>query len=204
MPNTAVDIIVVLIILLSAILAFVRGFVRESLALGSWLAAVYLGFTQYHRVTPYLAEKISNPMIRDFAGGIAIFLAVMLVLIPIGFYVRSFIKGESITAIDRSFGFLFGAGRGFLLLSIIYLMISWLMPEEKQPTWLKEANTRPVLAFGANFIKETLPAEQRELMEKKPPEEGEVVGEIPLEDAPSATQDAIDNVINNIKGQGAP
>lgn len=199
MPNTAVDIIVVLIILLSAILAFVRGFAREALALGSWLAAVYLGFTQYPLVVPYLEKHISNPMLRDFAAGICIFFAVMIVLIPIGFFIRSLIKGDHITSIDRSFGFLFGAARGFLLLSIMYLIISWLMPEEKQPVWLKEANTRPVLVFGADLIKKTIPEEQRQLMEKKAEETTEDAESLP-ETPALPNKDAIDNVINNIKG----
>lgn len=201
MPNTAVDIILILIILLSAILAFVRGFMREALALGTWLAAVYLGFTQYPHVTPYLEDKISNPMIRDFAGGIVIFFAVLLILVPIGFYLRSFIKGEQITAVDRSLGFLFGAARGFLLISILYLIVSWLLPEEKQPLWLKEANTKPVMVFGADLVKSLIPAEQRELMEKKKDDipEGESVDQLP-ENTGTGAHDAIDNVINNIKG----
>lgn len=167
MPNTAVDIVVVLLILVSAGLAFVRGFVRESLALGTWLLASYLSFTQYELATPFLKAKISNPMILDFAAGLCVFGAVMLVLVPIGFYIRSFIKGDHITSIDRSFGFIFGAARGYLLLCVIYLIVSWLLPEEKQPTWLKDANTRPALSYGANLIQSMIPQEQRDLMQKK-------------------------------------
>ncbi|NDE91081.1 MAG: CvpA family protein, partial [Alphaproteobacteria bacterium] len=140
MPNTAVDVVVIIIILLSAALAFVRGFVREALSLTTWSVAAYLGFTQYARVAPYLEEYIHQPQLRDFAGGAVIFLGVLVLLIPLSMYIRSFIKGDHITSIDRSLGFLFGAVRGFLLLAIIYLIVSWLLPEEKQPVWLKEAN----------------------------------------------------------------
>lgn len=173
LPNTAVDIAVVLVILLSAGLAFVRGFVREALALGTWLLAIYLGFTQYPLLAPYLEQKVSNPNIRDFLAGIGVFAGVMIVLIPIGFFVRSFIKGENVTAIDRSLGFVFGAARGFLLISIIYLIVSWLVPEEKQPEWLKEANTRPILVYGADMVRAAIPAEQRKMLEKKPDSEKE-------------------------------
>ncbi|MBI3419343.1 MAG: CvpA family protein [Proteobacteria bacterium] len=167
MPHTAVDIIVIAVILISAVLAFIRGLTREVLSLGTWLLAIYLAFTQYGRVTPWLVEKITNPVVRDFVGGLIIFAAIMIVLLPIGFYVRGFIKGEQITAVDRSLGFVFGAGRGYVLMAILYLIVAWLLPEEKQPAWLKEANTRPALAYGADVMRDMIPAEQRALLEKK-------------------------------------
>jgi membrane protein required for colicin V production len=204
MPNTAVDIIFVLIILLSAILAFVRGATREMLGIGIWLIAVYLGFTQYKLVTPWLLEHVhgkmiqDNEMIRNFLGGLAIFAGVMLILVPISFYLRSFVKGESITAVDRSLGFLFGAARGYLLLAIFYLVISWQMPPEKQPEWLKEANTRPALAFGADLVKSLIPEEQRQMMEKKADEAkktGEAIGTAVKEKGSQ-----VDDVLGNLKG----
>ncbi len=175
MPNTAIDILFIVIILLSAVLAFVRGFIRESLALGTWLLATYLSFTQFHLLVPYLEEKIHNPMLRDAAAGAGVFAIVMIVLVPITFYIRSFIKGESITAIDRSFGFLFGAARGFLLISIFYLIGTWLVAEDHQPEWMKEAKTRPLMEYGANLIRDVIPEEQRKMFEKKTKEAGDKV-----------------------------
>lgn len=204
MPNTAVDIVVVLVILLSAVLAFVRGFTREALALGTWLIACYLGFTQYPLLTPYLEDKVSNPMIRDFVGGLGVFALAMLVLIPLGFYLRSFIKGEQVTSIDRSFGFVFGALRGFILLSVFYLIVVWLLPEEKQPEWLKEANTRPALAYGAEIIRNIIPKEQRELMEKKPKDlaEGAEKNAESLPDTANKEElnNSLDKVMNELRG----
>jgi membrane protein required for colicin V production len=206
-PNTAVDIVVVLIILISAGLAFVRGFIRESLALGTWLLAIFLGFSQYHLLTPYLEDKISNPMLRDFAGGIGVFAIVMIVLIPVSFYIRSFIKGEHITAVDRSLGFVFGAGRGFLLLSIFYLIFSWLVPDQNQPEWMKEANTRPVLVYGAELIRDVIPKEQREMLEKKAKENKDKMEEYGVskddeatdnEEKPSIT-DQFDQILDGVK-----
>jgi membrane protein required for colicin V production len=183
MPHTAVDIIVLIVILISAVLAFIRGFTRESLALGTWLIAAYLSFTQYPHLVPWLQEKITSatfhdsPWLYDFLAGLIIFAGTMLILVPISFYIRSFVKGEQITAVDRSLGFVFGAARGFLLLSIFYLITSWLMPEEKQPDWLKTANTKPALAFGADLIKKLIPQEQRDIIEKKPEKNPEATTE---------------------------
>lgn len=165
-PITSVDIVFVLVILISAGLAFLRGFVRESLSVGAWVVAGWLAFTQYDIVAPYFEGKIASESIRNFAGGVCIFLGVLLVFIPITFYIRSFVKGDHITAIDRSFGFLFGAARGFLLLSLLYWGFSLIVAENKQDAWLKDAATRPLLSYGANKIKAWMPEEDRTLLEK--------------------------------------
>ncbi len=211
MPNTAVDIIVIIVILLSAVLAFVRGFTREFLSLVTWTLAAFLGFKEYPVVAPYLEEYIKQPPLRDFAAGLVVFAAVLLILIPLSIYIRSFIKGEHITSVDRSFGFIYGAARGYALISIVYLIVSWLLPEEKQPVWLKEANTKPALAYGAELVKEVIPQEQRDLMEKKAKatdESGEPVT-VPLSDpsaeseaAPSGEKrpDILQHILDGVKG----
>lgn len=193
MPHTAVDLVVIAVILISAVLSFIRGFTREVFSLATWLLAIYLGFTQYTRVTPYLEEHIANTMLRDVAAGCIVFAVVMLFLFPIGYYLRGFVKGEQVTAVDRSLGFVFGAGRGYLLMAILYLIISWVMPDERQPLWLKEANTRPALVYGADTLRGLIPEEQRAMVERamatkeKSDAKGEAKGEITTEELKPVT-----------------
>ncbi|HVY12503.1 MAG TPA: CvpA family protein, partial [Alphaproteobacteria bacterium] len=164
---------------------------------------IFLAFTQYHRITPFLEDKIPNAMLRDFVGGLAIFAAVMIILLPIGFYLRGFVKGEQVTAIDRSLGFVFGAARGYLLMCIFYLIVAWLVPEEKQPVWLKEANTRPALVYGAELIRKTIPAEQLAIIEKKKRENEEKEKKEGKADeaavpAPSSAPPSLDGKVNQL------
>jgi membrane protein required for colicin V production len=198
MPHTAVDILVIAVILISAVLAFIRGLTREMLSLGTWLLAIFLAFTQFDKVTPYLEDQVSNPMIRDFLGGLIIFGAVLVILLPIGFYLRGFVKGEQVTAIDRSLGFVFGAVRGYALMAILYLVVMLAMPEEGQPPWLKEANTKPALAYGAELIRNAIPADQRDIFNKKKSETAEEE-EKPAEPGSllDGKMDQLDQVIQN-------
>src|SRR3546814_15877687 len=55
-------------------------------------------------------------------------------------------------AVDKSLGFLFGVLRGGLLISIAYLVVSWVIPREEQPDWLREARTTPLIAEAAGEI----------------------------------------------------
>jgi membrane protein required for colicin V production len=200
MPNSLVDIFVIAVILISAVLAFIRGLTREMLSLGTWLLAIYLAFTQFDKVAPYLEEQVANATIRDFLAGLIIFGAVLIILLPIGFYLRGFVKGEQVTAIDRSLGFVFGALRGYILMVVIYLVVVLALPEEKQPVWLKEANTKPALAYGAEIIRNAIPAEQRDFLEKKK-KDAEEVEEQPLTPPGGSSldgkMDQLDQVIQN-------
>ena len=62
---TIIDGVVALVIVLSALLAYSRGFVREALAIGGWIVAGLLAFIFAPQVEPLVKEI---PMVGDFLG----------------------------------------------------------------------------------------------------------------------------------------
>jgi uncharacterized membrane protein required for colicin V production len=75
-----------------------------------------------------MSHYIKNEMGADAAAALALFCASLIVLIPVGHLVSSLIKGDTLTAIDRSLGFVFGLIRGALVVSLLYLGASWIWP----------------------------------------------------------------------------
>ncbi len=121
---TLVDGIVALIIIVSAILAYSRGFVREALAIAGWIGAAVLAYVFAPAAEPLVREV---PVLRDFldnctASTIAAFAAVFaLALIVFALFTPLFssvVQRSALNAIDQGLGFLFGALRGMLLVVI--------------------------------------------------------------------------------------
>ena len=83
---TIIDGVVAIIIILSALLAYSRGLVREALAIMGWILATFMAFVFADQVTP-LVRQI--PLIGDFIGDscelsvIAAFAAVFAVVLVI-------------------------------------------------------------------------------------------------------------------------
>ncbi|WP_045391215.1 CvpA family protein [Falsirhodobacter sp. alg1] len=126
---TIIDAVVAVVIVLSAILAYARGLVREVMAIVGWIAAAVLAFTFAGAIEPLVREI---PVVGDFLGDscelsmVVAFMAIFaLALVIISLFtplLSSTIQGTAVGTVDQALGFLFGAARGILLVAVAFLV----------------------------------------------------------------------------------
>ncbi|MBV1703994.1 MAG: CvpA family protein, partial [Hyphomicrobiales bacterium] len=155
MPSI-VDLAVVAVILVSALLAMARGFSREFLSIISWGAAAYAAIKFHPMVLPFVAPYIHKATFATVAAATIVFFAVLIVVTIITTRISDAVVNSKIGALDRSLGFVFGAGRGYLLCVVAYAFFVFLVGD-KQPIWLSQAKARPVLASTATGLVALLP-----------------------------------------------
>lgn len=156
MPITLLDGILLGIMLVSAVLAMIRGFSREVLSIASWVAAAAAAFYLYAQLTPmvqqYMPSIASDKTVANIIAAAIVFLITLIVVSVITMKVADFIIDSRIGALDRTLGFVFGAARGMLLVTVAMLFFNWLVPEE-QPGWIAEAKSKPMLeSIGEQII----------------------------------------------------
>ncbi len=130
---TLVDGIVLAVIVLSAVLAYARGFVRESLSIAGWIAAALAGFALAPRVEPLVREI---PILSDLIGtscelGLlaafaAVFAAALILVSLVTPLIAGAVQNSALGPLDQGFGFMFGIVRGVLLIVIalaVYMRI---------------------------------------------------------------------------------
>ncbi len=161
-PFTVFDLMVLAVLAVSALLAFLRGFIHEVLAVLAWLGAIFAVFYGLPYVRPYAQDIIANPLIADIAAGAFIFIAALIVLSLVTRLMTTRVRDSALNALDRSLGFVFGLARGAVLVCLAYIALQWMMPPGRQPAWLAEARTRPLVASGAEFLRGLVPDEARE------------------------------------------
>src|ERR1700735_1940027 len=120
-----VDLGVIAVILISGALALWRGLVREVLSLAAWTGAVLITVYFYPALRPWMHNHIKNEFGADVATGFTLFCIALLILLPLGYFLSSFIRGRALTAIDRSLGFVFGVARGILIVCLLFLVTLW-------------------------------------------------------------------------------
>ncbi len=154
MPFQVLDIVLLGIMLVSGLLALMRGFTREVLSLISWgLAAVaaYFAFQQkplFDYVMPYVNnDKIAQAIIAAVA-----FLIVLIVVSIISVKISDSVVESSVGAFDRTLGFVYGIARGLVLVAIAYMFYSWANPPEKHEDWIRNAQTLPVIQKVSNLL----------------------------------------------------
>jgi membrane protein required for colicin V production len=98
-------------------------------------------------VTPYT----SSTTVQAIVAAGAVFIVALIIATYITTKIADFVVDSRIGAVDRAFGFLFGAARGVLLLVVALLFFNWLV--NPSPSWVAKAQTRPVLEdLGAKLI----------------------------------------------------
>ncbi|GHC68867.1 CvpA family protein [Limoniibacter endophyticus] len=156
MPITLLDGILVGFTLVSAVLAMVRGFSREVLAVISWVVAGFAAFTLYPTVLPYIAEQVGNPQVALAAAIGAVFLVTLIIMTLLTMKMADFIIDSRIGPLDRSLGFVYGAARGVLVVAVALLFFNWLAGE-KTPAWVADAKSRPFLEEIGRGLESFLP-----------------------------------------------
>jgi membrane protein required for colicin V production len=155
MPITILDLIVIVVVLVSATLAMVRGFVREVLSVASWLAAVAAAYLLYKPLVPMVKQYTESTTVATIIAASVIFFIALIVASYITTKISDFVIDSRVGAFDRALGFVFGAARGILLLTIALLFFSWLV--QTPPTWVTNARSAPLLTDLGERLKAALP-----------------------------------------------
>ncbi len=159
LPVSLLDLMVIGIVLISGLLASVRGFAREVLAIGSWVAAAIAAYALHPRVLVYLEPHIANHQVAIAAAIAIVFLGVLVIATMITVKISDLILDSSIGTLDRTLGFLFGAARGFLIAAIAFLFFDKLVGEKQYPDWIRDAKLRPILKDSGDQIIALLPSD---------------------------------------------
>jgi membrane protein required for colicin V production len=165
MPVTVLDIVVIVVVLISAILAMVRGFVREVLSVASWVAAAAAAYLFYKPLVPLVQPYFSSKTVGVIVSAAAIFFVALIVASYVTMKISDFVIDSRIGAIDRALGFVFGAVRGLLLLVVAFSFFTWLV--NPPPPWVTSAKTGPLLASLGEQLKAALPPDLEEAITKR-------------------------------------
>lgn len=156
MPFSVLDLAVVGIVLISALLAAVRGVTREVLAIVAWVVAALVAWYFHPQLLPTVKQHVSSDTVALVASIAAIFLGTLILVSIVTVKVSDLVLDSRIGAVDRSLGFLFGAGRGFLICVIGWVFLAWLV-QGKMPEWASEAKSRPLLEQSGEALVAQLP-----------------------------------------------
>lgn len=149
---TGFDAIVIAITLVSGLLAMVRGFVREMLSILAWVTAAAAAILTLPLLSPTAREWIEPTWLADGSAAFLVFTIVLVLASLLSFHLGERVPDGHVGALDRTGGFLFGLARGFLLVTIAYMFIAWLVARDDFPAWLDEARLLPLVSATAETL----------------------------------------------------
>ncbi|MFE3837497.1 CvpA family protein [Pseudogemmobacter sonorensis] len=154
-----------LIILLSAVLAYSRGLVREGMAILGWIGAAIVAYIFAPSFTPLMREI---PMVGDFLadscelsviGAFAVVLAVGLIVAALFTPLFSSLVQRSVLGgLDQAFGFLFGVARGVLLIAVAFIVYDRALANQSVAA-IDNSRTARVFANFQGAIDDAIPSD---------------------------------------------
>ena len=150
------DIGVIAVIGLSAVFAFARGFVREALSIVAWVGAGFATLYGFNAVYATVDPMVHNPLLSQLISGFGLFLVALVALTILTGIVARTVRSSGLSPIDRTLGFVFGILRGAFIVSLAYLLVETVQPNDR-PVWLRDAKSVPYLQQGADTIRSFLP-----------------------------------------------
>lgn len=155
---TIIDGVVAAVIVVSAILAYSRGFVREAMAIVGWVAAAVLAFIFAKPVLPlvqelpvvgeYLGDSCELGIIAAFAAVFAAALILASLFTPL---FSSFIQNSVLGGVDQALGFLFGVLRGVILVGVALLVYDRAVAANTVPMVENSRSAKVFAAFQARL-----------------------------------------------------
>ncbi|MES2608186.1 MAG: CvpA family protein [Pseudomonadota bacterium] len=196
---TIFDGIIIGVALLSALMGLMRGLTREVLGLASWIGGASLTFVGMPFVQIIARRYIQNGMMADVAAAVGLFLLFLILFSVISHTLSGFIRQSVLGGIDRSLGFLFGVGRGIIVLCIFQLIISCFVPRHKQPETFQNNRFAPMIYKGSDLIFSLLP---HQVASKIFEQQQKLIGDISMA-ATANMGNVMTNTMNNMVN-GAP
>jgi membrane protein required for colicin V production len=151
------DLAVIAIIVLSAVFAFARGFVREALSIVAWVGAAAVTIYGFNWAYEQIDPHIHNPLLSQVIAGFGLFVGSLVVLTMVTGIFARMVHATGLSPIDRTLGFMFGLARGMFLVCFAYLLVTMTVPQTDWPPWLREAKSEPYLSQGADLLKGFIP-----------------------------------------------
>ena len=116
------DYLVLAAILISAIVGTLRGFLREVVALGAWIIALFVAWHFSDLIEPHLGGLIGTSEVKPWAARVIIAALILLLGAGIGALLSHYVRLSIFSGMDRLLGFAFGLLRGFVLLGVFVIL----------------------------------------------------------------------------------
>lgn len=156
---TYADVAILAVLLISGLIALVRGFVKELLHILCWIAAAVITVKGFVFVQPIIAGFVAPEILADIAAAVGLFIVSLLILVAITTAIARKVRDSEVGTLDRALGFAFGLARGALLLALAYLVVTQFLPqdEDERPDWFRASFAMPLVAESARLLTTVAP-----------------------------------------------
>ena len=161
------DVIILIVVAISALIALNRGLVKEVLSIVGWVLATMAIIYLLPVCLPFTKKFVASGILAGILTALMIFVLFFVIWIYSTSQVIGKIRTSKLNGLDRLLGLFFGVMRAFLLVVLFNIMVSWIIPEDKQAAVLTESKYYQLAGSFAKPLEEMIPQETLDLIKEK-------------------------------------
>ena len=151
------DLVILGIIALSALISLIRGFVKESISLVTWIVAGILAFRYFSPMAEMLEPFVEAPTIRAVSAFAILFICTLIIGAIANFIMSQLVSKTGLSGTDKALGVVFGGARGVLIVTMVVLLAS--LTPMPQAQWWQDSATVGMFQSLAGWVKEIIPTD---------------------------------------------
>ena len=181
------DLIIAAVFLISILVGIMRGFIRESLSIISWIAAIWLAITFCVQAGDFLGQYIDvpNQQFRTWGGFALVFVGTLFAFSVVSYIIAKIFVRGAVKGTDRILGIGFGALRAAAIVVAFVIIVRGLGMNNAQ--WWQDSQLLPYFKPAASYVNSLLPPEWQSNPDEAAAEEDD-----------SLKGQLIEGVINNL------
>ena len=154
------DIIAALIMTYSIIQCFLNGFSLSLISFMKWVLSTVVTIILVPKFQPYVSDYIESEFINSFGLGIAIFIFTLFLIIVISKVLSRAVTWTGVGSIDKTFGFLFGIFKGYIVCVCIFTIFNWFYPYKNWGISANKAKSFNIIYKGSKLLIEEFPSSE--------------------------------------------
>ena len=149
---TAIDWIIIVVVVVSALISLKRGFVKEALSLTTWVLALVIARIFSGKLAYLMSDLISSPNWRIAAAFAILFAATLVVGAMINHLLSEIIRMTGLTGTDRLLGMVFGLLRGIIIVVAMLAVMKLFALEQLWPDSVLVGYFEPVIRWTGEYV----------------------------------------------------
>ena len=151
------DIIFLLIILYNVIKCFSDGFSLSFLSSLKWVVSIIATIIFVPKLQPWVSNYVESDFIHNVGIGVFVFIITLFITIILGKAIGRTVIWTGVGSVDKSFGFLFGIFKGYVVVVCLFSVLNWFYDYEKWGISTTNAFSFNIVKKGSDLLIKEFP-----------------------------------------------
>ena len=154
------DTVFFIILFYYVVQCYLKGFSLSLISFMKWILSTVITILLVPKFQPVVSEYITSEFINSIGLGLAIFIFTLFIIILLGKSLGRAVTWTGVGSIDKSFGFLFGFFKGYVVSVCLFSIFNWFYPYQNWGISAENALSFNIIYKGSEMLIEEFPSSE--------------------------------------------